>query len=154
MRKYLHVTLCLTIVLSGCSRYSSQQAVEDGHVVAGPDGMFNVGKLDQFYESYLDHKEVEIRIVHYTEEGDPIYLDLISDGKNVQFSRDNSDDKHGGKKKGKKTTVCNQMLKKVGSRGDTYGVEYALKDCRDDIGYSDVANKEYFLLFVEGVRGG
>lgn len=29
------------------------------------------------------------------------------------------------------------------------GTEYNLKDCSDDIGYSDLQNKEYFLLFIE-----
>lgn len=148
MKKSLSL-LILIVALTGCNSYSYKDATSEGHVVTGPAGQENIDKLELFYQKFLKHEEDKIRIVHFTDEGDPVYLDLDSNGEQIKFSRDNSDDKFGGQSKGKKRTTCNQIIKKTGQRGESQGTEYDLKDCTSDIGYSDVTNKEYFLIFIE-----
>ncbi|MGV2883574.1 DUF4362 domain-containing protein [Paenibacillus taichungensis] len=149
MLKQITFLLLIASILSGCNPYSSKDAERDGHVVSGPAGQANVEKLERFYIRFQSKEQDKLRIVHYTDEGDPVYLDLKSTDQSIQFSRDTSEEKFGGQDKGKKTTVCNQIVKKIGQRGEVYGTEYDLKDCSDDIGYSDLQNKEYFLLFIE-----
>jgi len=139
------------VFLSGCSGpYTPKDADKDGYVVvgSGPGQQANADKLEQFYTDFQHQVSSRVRIVHFTDEGDPVYLDLNSDGQAIQFTVDNSEDQFGGQNKGKRSTVCKQMIKRTGTRGDTSGTEYDLKDCEDDIGYSDVANKEYFLYFL------
>ncbi|MCJ8013244.1 DUF4362 domain-containing protein [Paenibacillus sp. KQZ6P-2] len=144
--------LAALLFLSGCgSTYTYKDAEKDGYVVAGagPGQQANIEKLEQFYADFQNKVPSKVRIVHFTDEGDPVYLDLNSNGQDIQFTRDNSKDQFGGQDRGKKSTVCKQIIKRDEMSGDASGVEYDLKDCTDDIGYSDAESKEYFLLFLE-----
>ncbi|KAB2336100.1 DUF4362 domain-containing protein [Cytobacillus depressus] len=55
----------------------------------------NIEQLDQFVNHVKSEKNAEVRIVHYTIEGDPILLDLAYDGKIIQAKYDNTLDQFG-----------------------------------------------------------
>jgi hypothetical protein len=155
------VLLILSILLSSCSSQSPNtkveskhsdlsldNAVSQGYVVAGPSGLANVDKLEAFFEDYKSNKKSRITLARYTDEGDPIYVDLDYDGENIMYTYDNSWDAFGGQDKGVRKTSCNEMGQRIGPRGEQTGIEYYLSSCKDNIGYSDVEKKEYYLLFV------
>jgi len=132
---------------------SFREAEDAGYVAIGPAGIANVEKLDDFYERYAQGDNSRITIVHYTDEGDPIYLDLDYDGETITFVRDDSWDAFGGQDKGVKETRCSSLSVRTGEYGVTYGTQYVLGDCSSDIGYSDPEAGEYQLLFLEQVSG-
>ncbi|MNP36001.1 hypothetical protein D3C76_1293570 [compost metagenome] len=128
---------------------SYREAQDQGYVVAGPSGLANVDKLIDFFEDYQNKKNSSITLARYTDEGDPIYVDLEFDGKEILYTYDNSWDGFGGQNTGVRNTSCSQMGKRTGLRVDSNGTEYYLTSCNDDIGYSDQEKQEYFLLFVK-----
>lgn len=154
--------MIVSIVLSSCSLepktnlslhsdMSSDEAKEQDFVVAGPSGVVNVDRIEKFFEDYRNKKRNKITLARYTDEGDPIYVDLDFDGEKILYAYDNTWDEFGGQDKGVRKTTCTQMGTRTGSRADRNGTEYYLTSCKDDVGYSDPVNSEYFLLFVDGV---
>lgn len=152
------VIIIAAVLLASCSNksinsiytdMSSSEAEKQGHVVIGPSGLANLDKFEQFFEDYLNKKNSNITLTHYTDEGDPIYVDLIFDGDEISYTYDNSWDNFGGQDKGVSMTSCTVLDKRSGPHGDRVGTEYFLTSCQDDIGYSDPNNKEYFLLFID-----
>jgi hypothetical protein len=143
------IFICSLIFLTSCDKYSFIKAKPSGDVETGPKGQLNIEKLEKFYNDFKEKNKGELRIVRYTDEGDPIINDLIYDGNIISYTIDNSGDKWGGKDKGKKSTQCNGLNKLIGPRAETYGTEYTLSECKSDIGYSYPIKKEYFLFFVE-----
>jgi len=131
------------------SDLSAKDAATKGYIIAGPSGVTNVSKLEKFYEDYLNKTRNSITLARYTDEGDPIYVDLELDGEEILYTYDNSWDEFGGQNKGVRKTCCTQMGIRTGPRADSNGTEYFLTSCRDDIGYSDLDKKEYFLLFID-----
>ncbi|AZS16548.1 DUF4362 domain-containing protein [Paenibacillus lutimineralis] len=161
MRKYLLI-IALSALLVSCSsgpnnnpndsshsKLSFQQAKRQGYVVVGPPGLANVNKLEKFYEDYLNKTSCLVALAHYTDEGDPIFIDLEFNGEEILYTYDNSWDGFGGQNKGVQHTTCTQMNKRTGPRGERKGTEYYLNSCNDDIGYSDPVQKEYFLMFID-----
>src|SRR5690606_836879 len=108
-------------------------------------------KLETFYNHYNKNQKSQITIVHYTDEGDPVYLDLDFDGQTIKYIRDDSWDAFGGQDKGVKKTSCNILSKHTASNKNSYRTEYVLSDCISDIGFSDPEKGEYLLFFQEGV---
>ncbi|GGF92713.1 DUF4362 domain-containing protein [Paenibacillus aceti] len=163
MRKYF-VIIALSVMLVACnsgpnnnhkptdsshSKLYFLQAKKQGYVVAGPPGLANVDKLEKFYEEYLNQISSTVALAHYTDEGDPIYVDLEFNGEEILYTYDNSWDGFGGQNKGVRKTTCTQMNKRTGPRGDRNGTEYYLTSCKEDIGYSDPDREEYFLMFID-----
>lgn len=156
--------MTILILLSSCSSQpnlnepksqhtdlSYPEAEKRGYVVAGPSGVANVDLLENFFQDYQNKKTNKVTIARYTDEGDPIYVDLVYDGKKILFTYDNTWDAFGGGQRIRKTS-CTNLGKRTGSRGDQYGTEYFLTSCKDDIGYSEEDNKEYYILFIEEVK--
>jgi hypothetical protein len=127
---------------------SSRNAQKAGYVTTGPGGTANVDKLEAFYNDFNQKQNSQITIVHYTDEGDPVYLDLNYDGQTITYVYDNSWDGFGGEDKGVKETTCNMISLRTGSY-ETYGAEYFLSGCNADIGFSDPDKGEYHLFFLE-----
>jgi len=162
MRK-IGLLLIMLIVASACNSHPPDTAViqsvhtylkfhdaeKQGYVVAGPAGLANIDKLVKFYEDYKDKQPSSFMMARYTDEGDPIYVDLDYDGITISYTYDNTWDGHGGQYKGVQRASCTQMDKRTGPRGERYGTEYFLASCKEDIGYSDEENEQYFILFVE-----
>jgi hypothetical protein len=161
MLNKLAILAMTAVVLTGCggngTRASShtdldfREAEQAGYVTIGPGGAANVGKLEDFLRDYQGKKSSELTVVHYTDEGDPIYLDLSYDGQAVRYVYDNTWDAFGGRK-GVKETTCRTFAKRTGSYGITYGTEYYVSDCADDIGYSRRGSGEYHIYFIEEAK--
>ncbi len=161
MLRKLAILAMAAVVLTGCgggsSRASShtdlnfKEAAQAGYVTIGPGGAANVGKLEDFLRDYQGKKSSELTVVHYTDEGDPIYLDLSYDGQAVRYVYDNTWDAFGGRK-GVKETTCRIFAKRTGSYGITYGTTYYLADCAGDIGYSRHEGGEYLIYFIEEAK--
>jgi hypothetical protein len=134
-------------LVSGHSDMSVSEAEQAGYVVAGPGGVANEGKLEKFYQNFNSGSKDQLTLVHFTDEGDPIFVDLSYNGEQIGYTYDNSWDAFGGQGKGVKKTNCGVITKRTGPYGEAYGTVYVLGKCTDDIGYSD-PEKEYFLLFV------
>ncbi len=161
MKKFFFI-ITVSILLSSCSSESNpnlnyslhsdmkaNEAAKQGYVVVGPSGPANIDKMEKFYSDYQDKKSSSVTLARYTDEGDPIYVDLEYDGNQISYAYDNTWDAFGGQDKGVRETSCKQMGKRTGPRADRNGTEYYLTSCAEDIGYSNPDHKEYFLLFVE-----
>ncbi|WP_422660609.1 DUF4362 domain-containing protein [Paenibacillus sp. EC2-1] len=127
---------------------SFREAKSEGYVVTGPSGLANVDRLEEFYEDVQNKVKNRITIAHYTDEGDPIYIDLEFDGEKFIYVYDNTWDAFGGQDKGVNEATCTELGKRVGPYGNLNGTEYYLTSCKDDVGYSSPEKKEYYLLFV------
>jgi len=73
--------LCF-ILLCGCSsQYSLDEAKKNGDVVDGPGGPLNIDKLDTFKKDVDSNNKSTLRIVSFTDEGDPNIGNLEFQGK-------------------------------------------------------------------------
>ncbi|WP_168124055.1 DUF4362 domain-containing protein [Paenibacillus sp. HB172176] len=157
--KKLIIFMSFMMLLSSCSlnivnndsthqNLTSREAEDRGFVVVGISGLANIEKIENFYNDYKSKNESSVSLARYTDEGDPIYVDLDFNGEEIEYTYDNSKDKFGGKNKGVNKTTCKNIMKRTEQRGEQSGIEYYLKECEQDIGYSDKENKEYYLIFI------
>jgi hypothetical protein len=126
----------------GCSKnkpYSSKEAIQKGDVVF-LNKIFNFERFEQFLINVSKNKKDNIRVTGYTDEGDPIFKDLIFDGKEIQYSYDDSKDAFGGSKWRIKTDVCKKIIKEKNEQGD---IEYIVRGCKKN--NPDIS---YFLIRV------
>lgn len=110
--------------------YRSEEAIKNGDVVNIHGEISNLEKFESFIDNVGAKKKDNIRITIYTTEGDPIFFNLQYDGKNIQYTFDNSQDGFAGEDKGKQSTTCSKIEKK----GADTGVEYYLSGCSSDVG--------------------
>ncbi|RKP55048.1 DUF4362 domain-containing protein [Cohnella endophytica] len=134
--------------VSSHSDLTISEAEKAGYVVSGPGGLSGVEKLEEFYHKFQNRIKSQLSIARYTDEGDPLFIDLDFNGESIKYTYDNSWDKFGGQEKGVKATNCEVITTRTGLYGETYGTQFLLNKCNDDIGYSDPEQKEYLLLFV------
>lgn len=158
--KKIIILMLLSIVFTSCNsdpikenislhkNMSFSEAKSEGYVVTGPSGLANVDRLEEFYEHVQNKIKNRITLAHYTDEGDPIYIDLEFDGEKFIYVYDSTWDAFGGQDKGVSETTCTELGKRVGLYGNLNGTEYYLTSCKEDVGYSSPENKEYYLLFV------
>lgn len=75
-------------------------------------------RMQKFYEDAQNGKPSNLRIVHYTIEGDPIVTDLKYNGDTMELIHDSSHDKFGS---GEITTfTCNGLMEEVNPTNTTY----------------------------------
>ncbi|MTH55346.1 DUF4362 domain-containing protein [Bacillus mangrovi] len=110
-----------SLLLSGCGEYNpSDEDVVDSH-----GEVTNYNKFIQFINNLntgKDNKE-KIRVVRYTNEGDPILHDLEYDGKKIISTIDRTRDEFGTQQVD--TTSC----KTIDSKEDEDKIEYVLSGC-------------------------
>ncbi|PHA01503.1 hypothetical protein COE51_04185 [Bacillus pseudomycoides] len=99
----------------------------------------NLDKFQQFLAHVKSGRADKVRIVNYTDEGDPIFQTLDYDGANINYLFDDSNDKFGGSHKGKKSDVCKGIMKEKSGEA----VSYTLSECKENHEYIS-----YFLLKV------
>lgn len=90
-----------------------------GRIFEGLDNMHT------FYENVLNGVLSDLRIVHYTIEGDPIVTDLKYNGKTMKVTHDSTRDKFGSGEI--ETTKCSGLIEEVTHTNTTY---FAV-DCSD-----------------------
>ncbi|RCX23848.1 uncharacterized protein DUF4362 [Fontibacillus phaseoli] len=162
MKKHRWFVVTIVILLTSCSpvpgksspasshpKLNSSEAANRGFVVAGPSGMYNVEVIKQFVDNFKKKMAGKITLARYTDEGDPIYVDLDYNGKEISYSYDNSWDEYGGGNRGISTAICSTIGERTDSLGERNGTEYYLSSCTGDAPNSYPEKKEYFLLFVE-----
>lgn len=120
--------------------YRSEQAIQNGDVVNLHSKVTNWERWEQFIRNIDEQKADKVRITSYTTEGDPIFEELVYDGKSVEYTHDDSMDKYGGKEKGRQVTICEGIDVTSESNGETV---YHLKGCYKEFGqYFELSNKE------------
>lgn len=106
----------------------SAEAIANEDVVErGMGQVSNLPVFIRFYNNVRAGKQDGIRIVRYTDEGDPIFIDLDFDGKVIQYTFDNSQDKFGGTGKGRTTAACTG----VSAQQVVNGTSYTVTGCKD-----------------------
>lgn len=125
------------------------EASDEGFVVVGPAGQYNVAKMEEFFQKYQNSKKAQVTLARYTTEGNPIYIDLEFNGKQINYTYDNSWDHFGGNDKGPRETSCQEINKRNITGTDGNGSEYYLTTCKDIIGYYNSDFTEYLIVFID-----
>lgn len=98
MRKFLSISMML-LFLSGCSVNTQQSPNTYKHqekdVINTHGSIENIEQLDQFVDDVNNEEVSKVRVVHYTIEGDPIFLDITYDGTSIQSRHDSTKDQYG-----------------------------------------------------------
>jgi len=149
MNKSVIVLMLASVVLSACGHsngraghvkesafpevtkpYRSEQAIQNGDVVNLHGKYSNMEKWHRFLKNVEQNKEDKVRITQYTIEGDPIFYELVFDGKVIHYTYDNSMDAYGSDS-GRPSTSCTGMGSKKAEQGQDF---YALTGCDSDTG--------------------
>lgn len=128
--------------------YPPEKAIENGNVVNLHGKYSNLDIWRNFVEKFENKQASKVRITKYTIEGDPIFYELIYNGKEIEYTYDNSMDAYGGDRVG--NTICEGLQKKfVESISDEV---YILNGCASE----DIGNTFHFrgqLLQQQNVIG-
>lgn len=76
-------------------KYTNEMALKDGDVIEVVGIDYNIEKLDKFIENYKNKKSNVgdmVRIINYTDEGDPIIFDLNIESDGVKLKVDSTRD--------------------------------------------------------------
>lgn len=144
--KVITVVVLAIALLSGCSPqsisneenretlpkieqpYPPDKAVENGDIVDVEDSYSNLHLWKAFLKNLKTKRTDAIRITSYSIEGDPIFYELLFNGKEIDYTFDNSMDVYGGVGKGRKSTLCTGVKKKKFD----YSERYILSGCESD----------------------
>ncbi|PLR70693.1 DUF4362 domain-containing protein [Bacillus sp. UMB0728] len=119
MRK-LYISFLLPIFLSGCGEYSPSK-----HDVVNTHGRIeNLSLLEEFIEDVSMNKDSEVRVVNYTDEGDPIIHELKYSNDQLTSIKDTRADEFGDQLV--KEDVC-ETIKKLDKNNQTI---YQLEGCK------------------------
>ncbi|MBM6771437.1 MULTISPECIES: DUF4362 domain-containing protein [Bacillus cereus group] len=131
--------ICLFLFsLVACSPSSTTIDKKNDVIVKGV-GTSNLDKFEQFVMN-VDQGEVDkIRIVQYTDEGDPVFQTLEHSGKDILYVLDSRQDKFAGDHKGLHKDSCKSIVKEQRKSESTY----RLTDCTNEDGRNG-----YDLLYV------
>jgi hypothetical protein len=111
MRK-LYISFLLPLFLSGCGEYSPSK-----HDVVNTHGRIeNLSLLEEFIEDVSINKDSEVRVVNYTDEGDPIIHDLKYSNDQLTSIMDTREDEFGDQLV--KEDVC-ENIKKLDKNNQT-----------------------------------
>ncbi|WP_459501824.1 DUF4362 domain-containing protein [Bacillus sp. C1] len=146
------VTLCFLFCIGslvGCLSSAESTGDKQGNgevkldrkndIVGKMGGVTNLDKFEKFLVHVKNGQSDKVRIVNYTDEGNPIFQTLEYDGMNINYMFDDSNDKFGGTHKGKKSDVCRGVIKE----GSGESINYKLGECQKKLAYIN-----YFLLKV------
>jgi hypothetical protein len=106
MKKFLIIVFSVIAIFAiGCKRankptynkspYTSETAIKNGDVVDIHGKQYNAEKLEKFIENVQNVNKDKVRITQYTIEGDAIIIDLVFDGKKINYTYDNTRDDFG-----------------------------------------------------------
>ncbi len=110
----------LLFFLSGCGEYSPSK-----HDVVNTHGQIkNLGLLEKFIADVSLNKDSEVRVVNYTDEGDPIIHDLIYSNGQLTSIKDTREDEFGDQLV--KEDVCDS-IKKLDKNNQ---IIYQLEGCK------------------------
>ncbi|WP_332646659.1 DUF4362 domain-containing protein [Lysinibacillus sp. 54212] len=123
----------LIVVLSAC-----EKGVGDVDVLNSHGSIEGLEKMVHFYDNVQNGVPSDLRIVHYTIEGDPIITDLSYDGKSFEVTYDTTRDKFGS---GEITIIkCGNLIQEV----NPTNTAYIAVDCEDDYyGMQEILSIDY-----------
>lgn len=120
--------ILLLVLTSGCSLFErggpdggSPEIHAEKDVISTMDGVSNLDKLDTF----LERGSGSQRVVHYTIEGDPIFMDLRYEGGQLELRYDTTLDAFGSGKV--ETMICNELVRTE----EDQQLKYILQACGD-----------------------
>ncbi|MED4783855.1 DUF4362 domain-containing protein [Brevibacillus choshinensis] len=120
--------------------YRSEQAIKNGDVVNLHGKISNWERWEQFIKNVDQQKADQVRITSYTTEGDPIFDELVYDGKGIEYTYDDSMDAYGGNNRSRQVTKCEGIEEKQEKNGQ---IGYQLKGCDKEFGqYFGLAKKK------------
>ncbi|MDM5157232.1 DUF4362 domain-containing protein [Bacillus sp. DX1.1] len=126
-----------TKLVENSENHGAAKVDKKNDIVGKMDEVSNLDKFEQFLNHVKSGQADQVRIVNYTDEGDPIFQTLDYDGTNINYIFDDSNDKFGGIHKGKKRDVCRGIMKEESNEG----ISYKLSECKENHEYIG-----YFLL--------
>ncbi|MFG6150552.1 DUF4362 domain-containing protein [Halobacillus sp. B23F22_1] len=111
--------------VAGCSNQiagiydeSEVYGKHDKDVVENHGKVTNTQYLDDFIKNVQEHEDDEVRVVHYTTEGDLIFTYLSYDGEEIDYELDTSNDRYSAGEKVEKT--CEGINRKDRSEETVY----------------------------------
>ncbi|MDQ1147753.1 hypothetical protein QE429_004580 [Bacillus sp. SORGH_AS 510] len=113
--------ILISILLFGCGNYNPS----DDDVVDLHGEITNFNKFQQFLNNIKLGNKQKIRVVRYTNEGDPLIHDLEYDGKKIISTIDTTRDEFGEQKID--TTSC----KSIDIKEEENRIEYVLLGCKN-----------------------
>jgi hypothetical protein len=132
---------------------NSSNSIENNNIINMHGNVKNLYRLDLFVENITAKRSDEIKITHYTIEGDPIYDRVTFDGKQLTITNDNTEDKFGSGDIS--TYTCKNMTK---NESETK-LEYWLMDCTAPDGsygnhpivsiHYNLAEQDYFAFRLD-----
>ncbi|AIQ40349.1 DUF4362 domain-containing protein [Paenibacillus sp. FSL R7-0297] len=128
--------LLLLVLATGCSLFDrggssaiSHKIDEEKDVISSNgNGVSNLDKLDSFMERGSGSQ----RIVQYTIEGDPIFIELRYKGGRLELDYDTTEDAFGSREV--KTYSCSELVRTE----EKHQLRYSLKGCEGDMGDGDL----------------
>jgi hypothetical protein len=164
LKKHLtFILVSILMILSACGTNPSVKeqgqagnnlnSAKNNEIINIHGNVKNLDRLDLFVENVATKKSDDIKITHYTIEGDPIYDEVTFDGKQLSITNDNSEDKFGSGEIF--TYTCKSMTK---NESETE-LEYLLTYCKTPDGNSgnhpivsihyNLAEQDYFAFRLE-----
>lgn len=134
-------TSCICLFLFSLVACSPSSTIIDkkNDVIVKEAGTSNLDKFEQFVRNVDQGKVDKIRIVQYTDEGDPVFQTLEHSGKDILYVLDSRQDKFAGDHKGLHKDSCKSIVKELRESESTY----QLTDCMNEAGRNG-----YDLVYV------
>lgn len=132
LKKAIITMVSLLMLLTACGTNPSKtekqgtsetNLPEDNQIIDKHGDVKNLKRLDDFVQNVNEGKGDEIKITHYTIEGDPIYDTVTYDGKQLTITNDNTEDKFGSPEI--TTYTCKNIIKDESATE----LNYMLMDC-------------------------
>ncbi|MCM3714598.1 DUF4362 domain-containing protein [Alkalihalobacillus oceani] len=118
--------LVMTVTLAACS-YDFEQGIENGDVINVHGDVYNVAVLQTFLTKVEGKTPDQVRIVEYTNEGDPLLYDLEYDGEKIKIEVDRSEDQYRGSGPVKAEMSCNGIIREERGNEEAF---YLLRGCQ------------------------
>jgi hypothetical protein len=109
--------------------YSPEKAIQNGDIVNLHGNYSNMDVWQKFLKNVETKHSDAIRITQYSVEGDPLLYELFFDGRQIDFTFDNSMDAYAGQGKGRQRTFCTEIKKK---KFESIGESYILSGCASE----------------------
>jgi len=120
---------CFFMVLVGCTATpttpSPKKLKQEGYIVDQHGQVSNLKIMERFFADYQNKHKSSIKLVNYTNEGDPIFYTIDYNGINITFIKNTTNDKYAGTKSITSNT-CSGIVRNV-ENGTTV---YMLKGCK------------------------
>jgi hypothetical protein len=162
IKRFYSLLILAALFLSACGSNTREiesaqgehpPKMKDNEIVNIHGNVENLRRLDVFVENNAAKKPDNIKITHYTIEGDPIYDEVVFNGKQMTVTHDNTEDKFGSGE------IMNYTCKNMTRSETETELEYVLNDCEAPDGQTgdipivsihyNLAEQDYFGFRLE-----